>query len=74
MAIKEMYRIIKPKGLLLLTTPSKEWLVKNGETDLTQRGYTDKTIAEVVNKYFNILKKEYKMGQFLLKLQKIAVY
>ena len=70
MAIREMHRIIKSNGLLLLTTPSKEWLVKN-QTDSTQRGYTDETIDNLIDGYFTILKKECKMGQFLLKLQRI---
>jgi len=73
-AIAEIHRITKPGGQLLLTMPSKEWardfeLRSNIAADF--RGYNDEAIERLVKGHFVIRKKEYKMGQHLLELQKI---
>jgi SAM-dependent methyltransferase len=73
-AIAEIYRITKPHGILLLTIPSKEWarefeLKNNIVADF--RGYNDAAIERLIKGHYTILKKEFRMGQHLLKLQKI---
>lgn len=73
-AIAEIHRITKPGGILLLTIPSKQWAKEfEAKNNIVAdfRGYDDASIERLIKGRYNVLKKDFKMGQYLLKLQRI---
>ena len=70
LAVKEIYRILQPKGILLLTVPNQKWLMeKNPESN--ERGYTCESIDKLLANLFRVIEQDCKMGQLLFKLEKI---
>lgn len=62
--LKEVYRILKPGGILLLTVPAFPWLWSKWDEVLHhKRRYTKKSISELLKHYsFNILKISYMLS------------
>lgn len=65
--LKEVYRILKPRGVLILTVPAFSWLWSKWDEVLHhKRRYTKKGLSKLLRNYnFNILKISY-MFSFLI--------